>query len=73
MLTGVFSEGTLPPAGAVPPRHQTTAGTDSSPEEILRQAGCKQQHGEGVEGWRGEQQRQQLPVEGVAGEEEGLW
>lgn len=39
----------LAPASFLPPRHQTTAGTDSSPEEILRQAGCKQQPGEGVE------------------------
>lgn len=37
------------PSRFSPPRHQTTAGTDSSPEEILRQAGCKQQQGEGVE------------------------
>ena len=36
-------------ASSLPCRHQTTAGTDSSPEEILRQAGCKQQPGEGVE------------------------
>lgn len=42
-------EGTLPPSSSLPSRHQTTAGTDSSLEEILRQAGCKQQPGEGVE------------------------
>lgn len=41
---------TLPPnPGSFLPRHQTTAGTDSSPEEILGQARCKQQQGEGVE------------------------
>lgn len=50
-------------------RHQTTAGADSSPEEMLRQAGCKQQPGAGVELWRGAEQRQErLPEEGVARE-----
>lgn len=50
MLTWPLADGgQLPPVGSLPPRHQTTAGTDSSPEEILRQAGCKQQQGEGVE------------------------
>lgn len=73
MLTfGPFQmEGSLLPAGSLPSRHQTTAGTDSSPEEILRQAGCKQQPGEGAEGveqWRGAQQRQErLPEEKVIG------
>jgi hypothetical protein len=42
-------EASLPLVGSILPRHHTTAGTDSSPEEILRQAGCKQQQGEGVE------------------------
>lgn len=61
-------EGTLPPAGSLPSSHQTTTGTDSSPEEILRQAGCKQQPGEGAEQWRGAQQRQErLPEEKVIG------
>lgn len=50
---GLFPvEGTLPPAGALPSRHQTTAGTDSSPEETLRQAGCKQQQGRGRDAQR---------------------
>lgn len=61
-------EGTMPPAGSLHPRHQTTLETDPSPEEILRQAGCKQQPGEGVEHVEGARQRQAgLPEEGWLG------
>lgn len=51
-------------------QHQTTAGTDSSPEEILRQAECKQQQGEGVEHVEGSSSR--LPLEGWVGRGELL-
>lgn len=64
-------EGTLSLAGPLPPGHQTTAGTDSSPEETLRQAGCKQQPGEGVEHVAGSSAEagERLPRRrGVAGE-----
>lgn len=57
------------PSRFSPSGHQTSAGADSSPEEMLRQAGCKQQPGAGVELWRGAEQRQErLPEEGVARE-----
>lgn len=55
----------MPLADSLCPRHPTTLETDPSPEEILRQAGCKQQPAEGVEHVEGARQRQaRLPEEG---------
>lgn len=64
----------MPPADSLCPRHQTTLETDPSPEEILRQAGCKQQPAEGVEHVEGARQRQaRLPEEGWLGRWGGCW
>lgn len=52
----------LPTPAGSSSQHQTTAGTDSSLEEILRQAECKQQQGEGVE-----RSSSRLPLEGWMG------